>query len=146
MQETDGTWSRRRTLIALGSAGLAGIAGCSSLGDGDGDSDDGDSPPGTAFNVAFEPSASNYTITYEGDRAFDEDNTGLLAIDHVTETGTTDRKVWFGDAAFGPIEPGQSSKWAYDAERVTRLEVVWAPPGSAGSGREPEVLTEFSAP
>ncbi|AGN01968.1 hypothetical protein L593_10115 [Salinarchaeum sp. Harcht-Bsk1] len=145
MRGTNGDWSRRRVLIAFGGAGVTGIAGCSVLKDDDGSSDS-DSPPGTEFGIEFDPEASNYTITYEGNQAFTEDNTGLLAIDHVTETGTADRMVWFGGPEFGPVEPGESTLWGYDTERVTALEVVWAPPESAGSGRAPDVLTRRSTP
>jgi|GEM_PF-5537892 len=143
MRVTDEPWSRRRILTALGGAGVTGIAGCSVLDD---ESNDGESPPGTEFAVTFDSAASNYTIAYEGDRAFDDDNTGLLAIDHVTETETIDRMLWFGGPGFEPIDPGQSSLWGYDAQRVTALEIVWAPPGAAGSGRAPEVLARHSTP
>ena len=147
MQEPGETHTRRRVLLGLGGVAVTSVAGCSELErPGNSDGDDSTSPPGTEFTIEFDQEASNYTITYEGAQSFTEDNTGLLAIDHVTETGTADRMVWVGESQSGPVVPGQSSLWGYDAERVTSVEVVWAPPGTAGSGRAPEVLVERSTP
>ena len=145
-RQSQGSWSRRAVLLGSATLATASLAGCSGL-NWPWQDDDGDvEPPGTEFGVSFDRDDATYTITYEGDSTFNQYNTNLLAVDHVTETGAGARNPWFDGPDADPITEGDASTWGYDGQRVTVLEIVWMPSGVAESERWPAIIARESTP
>lgn len=129
---SEGPSATRRRVLAIGSTvgGLA-LAGCTEGGDGD------DGPPSAEFSFAFHPESNEYSVTHEGGDTFDEDNTGILAVDEFDGDRRFSRRFWFTSEPEAAIAPGDTLRHrSYSLEVPSRLAVIWAPPRRAGPRHE----------